>query len=124
MAHTQKHMDEDIFWSLYVVFPLIAFITIVPMPYGWSEMNMGPDTMYHMQTWLFFSGLIAYVLWNIHAYRVFKERVEVCDGEKKVEVSVARPRPVAESTQSARIVRKGGQMTIYDESNRVVYKKL
>lgn len=122
MAHTQKHIDEDIFWSLYVVFPLIVFITIVPMPYGWSEMSMGTDTLYHLQTWEFFSGLAAYVLWNIHAYRVFKERVEVCDKEKTVKVAVARP--ATEKTQSARIVRKGGQMTIYDESNRVVYKKL
>lgn len=122
MAHTQKHIDEDIFWSLYVVFPLIAFITIVPMPYGWSEMNMRTDTLYHLQTWEFFSGVAAYVLWNIHAYRVFKERVDVCDGQKTVKVAVARP--ATEKTQSARIVRKGGQMTIYDESNRVVYKKL
>lgn len=125
-THTEQ-MDEGMFLLAFLVAPIFLFIVFVPMPYGWSEMNLGMEAFRHTDTYLFIAcsvGMIAYLTKISAEYkREYGKSLWSSDDN----ISSEKTNNVVqmhESVNSARIVRKNGTITIFDENDRIVYKKL
>lgn len=120
---TYTEDDKAMFFAAWGLIPFIFYVVLVPAP--WSDIptpTFSTDIMSLEGQFYFFTIIYALViLFAVKRWRnEFGDAVEV----KPTEVSKPHTRKAKEHVSQARIVRKDGQMTIYDESNRVVYKKL
>ncbi|MBR6266319.1 MAG: hypothetical protein IKR66_07000 [Bacteroidales bacterium] len=96
---------------------------LVPAP--WSDIptpTFSTDIMSLEGQFYFFT--IIYALIILLAVKRWRNEFGDAVEAKPTEVSKPHTRKEKEHVSQARIVRKDGQMTIYDESNRIVYKKL
>ena len=118
----QTHTDdteEILFYVFYVLFPLFIYILITPMPGGWSSMSLSLESIFtNLNTYLFITFTAIYISFIVHSVKKYRE----CFGNA-VELKPAQIQH-KEKISNARIVRKNNSITVYDEKNKVIYKKL
>lgn len=121
---TYTEDDEAMFFATWGLMPFIFYVVLVPAP--WSDMptpTFSTDIMSLEGQFYFFT--IIYALIILFAVKRWRETFGNAVKEVPNEVPTkTHTRKSKEHVSQARIIRKDGQMTIYDESNRVVYKKL
>lgn len=121
---TYTEDDKAMFFAAWGLIPFIFYVVLVPAP--WSDIptpTFSTDIMSLEGQFYFFT--IIYALIILLAVKRWRDEYGNAVEVKPTEVSKpTHTRKAKEHVSQARIVRKDGQMTIYDESNRVVYKKL
>lgn len=120
---TYTEEDKEMFFASWGFIPFILYVIVAPVP--WSDIptpTFSTDIMSLEGQFYFFT--IIYALIVLLAVKRWRDKYGNAVEVKPIKVSKPHTRKVKEHVSQARIVRKDGQMTIYDESNRVVYKKL
>lgn len=120
---TYTEDDKAMFFAAWGLIPFIFYVVLVPAP--WSDIptpTFSTDIMSLEGQFYFFT--IIYALIILLAVKRWRNEFGDAVEAKPTEVSKPHTRKEREHVSQARIVRKDGQMTIYDESNRIVYKKL
>lgn len=123
---TYTEDDEAMFFATWGLIPFIFYVVVAPAP--WSDIptpTFSTDIMSLEGQFYFFTAIYAFII--MIAVKRWREKFGNAVKEVPTEVPTKTKtytRKSKEHVSQARIIRKDGQMTIYDESNRVVYKKL